>query len=109
MAGNSIGTVTACYATGDVKGTGNYVGGVAGYYGGGTLTACYWSNNLGTGIGYGSGDVTQVDGTAVTWENAQTGMNEAIDAWNNSHSGNPCNCHYEGATATTPPTLATAN
>ena len=103
------GTLTACYATGDVKGN-DYVGGVAGYYyGGGTLTACYWSNNLGTGIGYGSGDVTQVDGTAVTWENAQTGMNEAIDAWNNSHSGNPCNCHYEGATATTPPTLATAN
>ena len=105
---NSSGTVTACYATGDVTGTSS-VGGVVGENYAGIVTACYWRNNLGTGIGYGSGDVTQVDGTAVTWENAQTGMNEAIDAWNNSHSGNPCNCHYEGATATTPPTLATAN
>ena len=108
VVGYNSGTLTDCTASGTVSGN-LYVGGVVGENYAGIVTACYWRNNLGTGIGYGSGDVTQVDGTAVTWENAQTGMNEAIDAWNNSHSGNPCNCHYEGATATTPPTLATAN
>ena len=104
---NFSGTVTGCYATGKVSGT-NRVGSVVGCNDyDGTVTGCYWSDYDGNGIGdgSGSGETTKVNGTDVTWENAQSGMNIAIDAWNNSNPNKPCNWHYEGATATTPPTL----
>ena len=110
VAGYSYGTVTGCYATGDVSGrkrfvggvaganeygstlTGCYhaagdvsgnnsVGGVAGYNKGGTLTGCYWRNNLDAGVGDnedGSIEVTKVDGTAVTWVDAVAAMNTAL-------------------------------
>lgn len=57
-----------------------YVGGVAGFNFSGTLTACYWSNNLDAGIGDGSGDVTQVDGTTVTWVDAVGEMNSVLNS-----------------------------
>ena len=107
VVGDNNGTVTGCYhATGKVSGT-NRVGGVVGLNFNDTVTGCYWSDYDGNGIGYdsGSGETTKVNGTDVTWETAQSGMNIAIDAWNSSHSDNPCNWHYEGATATTLPTL----
>ena len=84
------------------------VGGVVGNNHG-TVTGCYWANNLSQGISGDSGEATQVDGTTVTWEDAQRGLNTAIDTWNDAHSDNPCNWRYEGATATTPPKLVPAN
>ena len=72
--------MTGCHATGNVSGGGNYVGGVVGYnntYG--TVTGCYWSVYDGNGIGYGSnGEATKVDGTTITWVDAQSGMNDTI-------------------------------
>ena len=123
---NNSGNVTACYhATSTVTGTGSSAGGVVGTNENGTvtgtvaggvaggnegiLTACYWSNSLDAGVGSGSGETTKVDGTTVTWVDAQRGMNEAIDKWNGSNTDNPCNWHYAGATATTPPTLAASS
>ncbi len=56
-----------------------YVGGVAGQNSD-IVTACYWSNNLDAGIGDGSGDVTQVDGTTVTWVDAVGEMNSVLNS-----------------------------
>lgn len=59
----------------------NNVGGVAGYNDmGATITACYWSNYDGNGIGanYGTGTHTKVDGTTVTWQTAVDAMNAAL-------------------------------
>ncbi len=96
---NYPGILTACYATGNVTGTGSNVGGVAGYNSSGTVTACYWRNNLDAGVGYyyggGSVEVTKVDGTAVTWQTAQSGMNAAIDTWNADHSDKWCDWKFQ--------------
>ena len=107
---NNYGTLTACYASSTVTGTGNFVGGVVGYNLGysSIVTACYWSNYDGSGIGVnnlGSGDVTKVDGTAVTWETAQKRMNEAIDEWNTNNPDKPCDWRYDETDAETPPVL----
>ena len=55
-----------------------YVGGVVGYnYG--SVTACYWSDYAGNGIGSGNGgETTLVDGTDVTWADAVDAMNAAL-------------------------------
>ncbi len=106
VAGYNYGTITACYATGTVSG--DFAGGVAGDNSG-PLTACYWSNYDGSGVGKGSGDVTKVDGTTVTWEDAQTGMNDAIGTWNAENPDRPCNWQYANASATTPPVLVPMN
>ena len=131
---NYFGTVTGCHATGNVSGGGNYVGGVVGvnlrgivsacYHAAGdvtgtdfvggvvgynyaTVTGCYWSVYDGNGIGYGSnGEATKVDGTTITWVDAQSGMNDTIETWNGDNLDAPCNWRYAGATETTPPTLA---
>ena len=112
VVGDNIGTTTACYhAAGEVSGNSG-VGGVAGQCDSGSVTVCYWSNNLDAGIGYissGSGETTKVDGTTVTWIDAQSGMNAAIDAWNANHSDAPCNWHYAETDAETPPTLEPIN
>ena len=44
------------------------------------ITSCYWKNNHEQGISYnrGSTNVTKVDGTNVTWENAVDAMNTAL-------------------------------
>lgn len=46
----------------------------------GEITACYWSNYDGNGIGanYGTGTHTKVDGTTVTWQTAVDAMNAAL-------------------------------
>ena len=101
-------TVTACYATGNVSGTGFFVGGVVGLNDD-TVTACYWNNSLATGIGDDDvGDATKVDGS-TTWQTAQSGMNEAIDAWNKNNPDKQCNWHYAKTDAETPPTLEPIN
>ena len=78
--------ILACYATGNVTSTGSstvnvYIGGFCGYNST-TVTACYWKNNHEQGIGYKKAgtvtEVTKVDGTDVTWENAVDAMNTAL-------------------------------
>ena len=55
---NSNGAVlTACYATGDAKGDGNYVGGVVGDNVVGTVTACYHATGSVTGASVSTGGV----------------------------------------------------
>ena len=81
---NAGSSVLACYATGNVTSTGSSTGNVyiGGFLGGNytTVTACYWKNNHEQGISYnrGSTNVTKVDGTNVTWENAVDAMNTAL-------------------------------
>ena len=82
---NDSGTLTACYhATGTVSGPVEATGGVTGRnynasVGAPVITACYWQNNQGQGIGFnqaGTTDgTTQVDGD---WTNAMNAMNNAL-------------------------------
>ena len=74
---NSSGSVTACTSSGSVEGSID-VGGVVGdNYG--SVTACYWSDYAGNGIGSGNGgETTLVDGTDVTWADAVDAMNAAL-------------------------------
>ena len=102
----SVGAIICCYATGDISGTLPNIGGVVGYnrcnvvacyYAGsnisgvsviggvagvnetnGTITACYWSNYTGSGIGNdktNAGETTKVDGV---WTDAVSKMNNAL-------------------------------
>ena len=76
----------ACYATGNVTSTGSSTGQVhiGGFLGNNytTVTACYWKNNHEQGIGYKKAgtvtEVTEVDGTGVTWQKAVDAMNTAL-------------------------------
>ena len=78
--------VRACYATGNVTSTGSSTGNVhiGGFFGDNytTVTACYWKNNHEQGIGYNkkgiAPEVTKVDGSVVTWQNAVDAMNHAL-------------------------------
>ena len=78
--------ILACYATGNVTSTGSstvnvYIGGFCGFNST-TVTACYWKNNHEQGIGYNkegiAPEVTKVDGSVVTWQNAVDAMNRAL-------------------------------
>lgn len=87
----SWGTITACYNTGDVSGTSS-IGGVIGSNSA-TVKACYWSVPDGSttdydGIGQGSGSATMVDGTKVTWDDAQLAMNEALSGYGYEYTKN---------------------
>ena len=91
------GSVIACYSSGvmsETNSTGGIIGKNSGY---GPITACYWSNYEGPGVGNGTGETTKVDGTDVTWIDAQEGMNAALSDYE---------WQYVGANATTPPTLS---
>ena len=76
----------ACYATGNVTSTGSSTGQVhiGGFLGNNytTVTAGYWKNNHEQGIGYKKAgtvtEVTEVDGTGVTWQKAVDAMNTAL-------------------------------
>lgn len=77
--------VIACYhAKGNVTGEqSRMIGGVIGWnYG--KVTACYWENNQGQGIGDNQGsttiETTKVDGTGVTWQKAVAAMNTALQS-----------------------------
>ena len=79
IAGCNLGTILACYATGNVTG-GSYVnvGAIAGYQrDDGIQTACYWSGDAGKGVGGGLDTTTKVEGD-VTWTAAMTAMNTAL-------------------------------
>ena len=81
---NGGSSLLACYATGNVTSTGSSTGKVhiGGFLGDNytTVTACYWKNNHGQGIGYNNKvtEATKVDGTGVTWKNAVDAMNTAL-------------------------------
>ena len=81
---NGGSSVLACYATGNVTSTGSSTGNVhiGGFLGDNytTVTACYWKNNHGQGIGYNNKvpEVTKVDGSVVTWQKAVDAMNTAL-------------------------------
>ena len=77
--------VIDCYhAKGNVTGEqSRMIGGVIGWnYG--KVTACYWENNQGQGIGDNQGittiETTKVDGTDVTWQKAVAAMNTALQS-----------------------------
>lgn len=77
--------VIACYhAKGNVTGEqSRMIGGVIGWnYG--KVTACYWENNQGQGIGDNQGsttiETTKVDSTDVTWQKAVAAMNTALQS-----------------------------
>ena len=80
-------SLLSCYATGNVTSTGSSTGYVhiGGFLGDNytTVTACYWKNNHEQGIGYKKAgtvtEVTEVDGTGVTWQNAVDAMNNALN------------------------------
>ena len=78
IAGCNLGTILACYATGNVTG-GSYVnvGAIAGYQrDDGIQTACYWSGNAAKGVGSGTDGTTKVgDGN---WSTAMNAMNAAL-------------------------------
>ena len=79
-------SLLSCYATGNVTSTGSSTGYVhiGGFLGDNyiTVTACYWKNNHEQGIGYKKAgtvtEVTKVDGSVVTWQNAVDAMNTAL-------------------------------
>ena len=83
---NGGSSLLACYATGNVTSTGSSTGQVhiGGFLGNNytTVTACYWKNNHEQGIGYKKAgtvtEVTKVDGSVVTWQNAVDAMNTAL-------------------------------
>ena len=83
---NAGSSLLACYATGNVTSTGSSTGKVhiGGFLGNNytTVTACYWKNNHEQGIGYKKAgtvtEVTEVDGTGVTWQKAVDAMNRAL-------------------------------
>ena len=83
---NAGSSLLACYATGNVTSTGSSTGymHIGGFLGNNyaTVTACYWKNNHEQGIGYKKAgtvtEVTKVDGSVVTWQNAVDAMNTAL-------------------------------
>ena len=83
---NAGSSLLACYATGNVTSTGSSTGymHIGGFLGNNyaTVTACYWKNNHEQGIGYKKAgtvtEVTEVDGTGVTWQKAVDAMNTAL-------------------------------
>ena len=81
VAGEKWGSMTACYATGNVTSTGSSTGNVhiGGLFGDSytTVTACYWKNNQERGYKTAP-ESTKVDGTYVTWQNAVDAMNTAL-------------------------------
>ena len=84
---NAGSSLLACYATGNVTSTGSstgyvHIGGFLGNNYANVMTACYWKNNHEQGIGYKKAgtvtEVTEVDGTGVTWQKAVDAMNTAL-------------------------------
>lgn len=57
VAGQSNASITACYSTGDVKGEGNYVGGVVGDNVASIVNACYHATGSVAGASGSTGDV----------------------------------------------------
>ena len=102
-----------CYSTDALSsaGTTGKVGGLVGINSrGSSLSACYWSNYLGEGLGTGTSvleesNIGLVDNETINWTTATENMNAAIKEWNAAHD-NLCPYHYEQTNGTdNPPTL----
>lgn len=103
-----------CYSTDALSsaGTTGKVGGLVGQNNsrGSSLSACYWSNYLGEGLGTGTSvleesNIGLVDNETINWTTATENMNAAIKEWNAAHD-NLCPYHYEQINGTdNPPTL----
>lgn len=102
-----------CYSTDALSsaGTNGKVGGLVGINSrGSSLSACYWSNYAGEGVGLGSNNLAEsniglVDNETINWTTATENMNAAIKEWNAAHD-NLCPYHYEQTNGTdNPPTL----
>jgi hypothetical protein len=65
--GSTSASITACYNTGSVSGSGNYVGGVRGSSAGpfSTITACYWKDISDDNATYGTGSSESNTGTSI--------------------------------------------
>ena len=82
VADNPSMDVIACYYAGSGISGGTSIGGVVGFnYNADKVTACYWSGYDGPGFGSGSGEATKVDGVSVSWSDAVSAMNAALDAY----------------------------
>ena len=79
ITGSNAGIVLACYATGSITGSAASKGAISGERTRGEHIACYWSGDTEKGVGSGLDTTTKVDGEVVTWENAMTAMNTALD------------------------------
>ena len=102
-----------CYSTDALSsaGTNGKVGGLVGINSrGSSLSACYWSNYLGEGLGTGTSileesNIGLVDNETINWTTATENMNAAIKEWNAAHD-NLCPYHYVQTNGTdNPPTL----
>lgn len=103
-----------CYSTDALSsaGTTGKVGALVGQNNsrGSSLSACYWSNYLGEGLGTGTSvleesNIGLVDNETINWTTATENMNAAIKEWNAAHD-NLCPYHYEQINGTdNPPTL----
>lgn len=103
-----------CYSTDALSsaGTTGKVGALVGQNNsrGSSLSACYWSNYLGEGLGTGTSALEEsniglVDNETINWTTATENMNAAIKEWNAAHD-NLCPYHYEQINGTdNPPTL----
>ena len=102
-----------CYSTDALSsaGTNGKVGGLVGINSrGSSLSACYWSNYLGEGLGTGNSvleesNIGLVDNETINWTTATENMNAAIKEWNAAHD-NLCPYHYKQTNGTdNPPTL----
>lgn len=102
---NSIGgTIIACW-TDATHQEGKTVAGIVRYLYGGSVTACYYGGDIGTGIledRTGTGDATKVGGSSFwTWK-------EAADLMNNE-LGPDFGWHWQTDNGYTPPTLVPNN
>lgn len=103
-----------CYSTDALSsaGTTGKIGALVGRNNslGTSLSACYWSNYLGEGLGTGTSilevsNIGLVDNETINWTTATENMNAAIKEWNAAHD-NLCPYHYEQTNGTdNPPTL----
>jgi hypothetical protein len=77
--GENSGTVTQCYSAGRVSGTGDFIGGLVGYFAYGTLSRCYSTsavsgkNNVGGLVGYSPQGVV----SACFWDIQTSGQNKS--------------------------------
>ena len=104
---NSIigGTIIACW-TNATHEEGKTVAGIVRYLDGGSVTACYYGGDIGTGIledRTGIGDATKVDGSSDlwNWEFATGSMNNRL--------GPDFGWHWQTDNRYTPPTLVPNN
>ena len=102
---NSIGgTIIACW-TDATHQEGKTVAGIVRYLYGGSVTACYYGGDIGTGIledRTGIGDATKVGGSSFwTWEEAADLMNKEL--------GSDFGWHWQTDNGSTPPTLVPNN